>query len=142
MGEWCLHGRRHQLKHCTHIDLQAGESFSLRTVPVWLKANDRQVKINAVLDDGSNGTFINEKVAGVFGLEERYHSVTFNVSNNEVDTFQSMPVEVTNKNFAGVSRKDIKVSARVKKGKFSKFSISRRSDKAFQELSFKKKSST
>ena len=49
---------------------------------------------------------------------------TLNVSNNEVDTFQSMPVEVTIKNFAGVSRKDIKVSARGKKGKFSKFSIS------------------
>ena len=25
MGEWCLHGRGHQLIH-THIDLQAGES--------------------------------------------------------------------------------------------------------------------
>ena len=32
-----------------------------------------------------------------------------------------------------------KVSARVKKGKFSTFLISRCSDKAFQELSFKKK---
>ena len=100
-------------------------------MPLWLKANDRQVKINAMLDDGSNGTFINEKVAGVFGFEDRYHPVTFNVSNNEVDTFQSMPVEVTIKSFAGVFSKDIKVSARVKKGKFSKFSISRRSDKAF-----------
>ena len=52
------------------------------------------------------------------------HVVGYNVSNNEVDTFQSMPVEVTIKSFAGVSSKDIKVSARVKKGKFSKFSIS------------------
>ena len=34
----------------------------------------------------------------------------------------------------------LKVSARVKKGKFSKFFISRRSDKAFQEPSFKKNS--
>ena len=34
----------------------------------------------------------------------------------------------------------IKVSARVKKGEFSKFLILRRSDKAFQELSFKKNS--
>ena len=41
--------------------------------------------------------------------------VTFNVSNNEADTFQSMPVEVTIKSFAGVSSKDIKVSANVKK---------------------------
>ena len=34
----------------------------------------------------------------------------------------------------------VKVSARVKKGEFSKFLILRRSDKAFQELSFKKNS--
>ena len=34
----------------------------------------------------------------------------------------------------------VKVSARVKKGEFSKFLISRCSDKAFQELSFKKNS--
>ena len=36
-------------------------------------------------------------------------------------------------------RTRFKVSARVKKGEFSKFLISRRSHKAFQELSFKKK---
>ena len=35
----------------------------------------------------------------------------------------------------------LKVSARVKEGEFSKFLISRCSDKAFQDLSFKKKSS-
>ena len=28
------------------------ETFSLRTVPVWLKANDRKVKVNALLDAG------------------------------------------------------------------------------------------
>ena len=32
----------------------ATETFSLRSVPVWLKANDRKVKVNALLDDGSN----------------------------------------------------------------------------------------
>jgi len=41
----------------------ATEAFSLRTVPVWLKANDRKVKVNAILDDGSNETFLNEEVA-------------------------------------------------------------------------------
>ena len=37
-------------------------------------------------------------------------------------------------------RQLIKVSARVKKGEFLKFLISRRLDKVFQELSLKKKS--
>ena len=63
------------------------EALSLRTVPVWLKANDRTVKVNAMLDDGSNETFLNEEVAGVLGLKERYQTVTVNVLNNEVETF-------------------------------------------------------
>ena len=73
----------------------ATETISLRSVPVWLKANDREVKVNALLDDGSNETFINEEVAGVLGLKERYDTVTVNVLNNEVETFQSMPLDVT-----------------------------------------------
>ena len=44
-------------------------------MPVWLKANDRKVKVNAILDDGSNETFLNEEVAGVLGLKERYQTV-------------------------------------------------------------------
>ena len=45
------------------------ETFSLCTVPVWLKANYRKVKENALLDDGSNKTFVNEEVVGVLGLK-------------------------------------------------------------------------
>ena len=50
------------------------ESYSLRTVPVWMKANGRKVKINAILDDASNETFLNEEVAGALGLQERSSS--------------------------------------------------------------------
>ena len=50
------------------------ESYSLQTVPVWMKANGRKVKINAILDDGSNETFLNEEVAGALGLQERSSS--------------------------------------------------------------------
>ena len=46
------------------------ESYLLRTVPVWMKANGRKLKINAILDDASNETFLNEEVAGVLGLQE------------------------------------------------------------------------
>ena len=41
---------------------RATETLSFRTVPVWSKANDRKMKVNAVLDDGSNETFIDEEV--------------------------------------------------------------------------------
>ena len=49
----------------------ATETFSLRTVPVWLKANDCKLNVNALRDDGSNETFSNEEVAGGLGLKER-----------------------------------------------------------------------
>ena len=91
------------------------ETLSLRTVPVWLKANERKVKVNALLDDGSNKTFINEEVAGVLGLKERYHTVTVNVLNNEVETFQSMPLDVTIESLDGQFSKDIKVKTCPKK---------------------------
>ena len=40
------------------------ESYSLRTVPVWMKANGRKVKIDAILDDASNETFQTKKFLG------------------------------------------------------------------------------
>ena len=56
-------------------------------MPVWLKANDRKEKVNAILNDGSNDTFLNEEVAGILSLRERYQTVIVNVLNNEVETF-------------------------------------------------------
>ena len=70
------------------------ESYSLRTVPVWLKANGRKVKINAILDDTSNETFLNEEVAGILGLQEPFQKVQVHVLNDTVETFQSMPVKI------------------------------------------------
>ena len=47
------------------------EFNSLRTVPGWMKANGK-VKINAILREASNETFLNEEVAGVLGLQEPF----------------------------------------------------------------------
>ena len=54
---------------------------------------------------------------------------TFKQRSNELKSYL---------NKRGYNLSFLKVSARVKKGEFSKFLISRCSDKAFQELSFKK----
>ena len=64
------------------------ESYSLRTVLLWMKANGRKVKINAILDDASNETFLNEEVAGVLGLQEPFQKVQVHVLNDTVETFQ------------------------------------------------------
>jgi hypothetical protein len=62
---------------------------------------------NAILDDASNETFLNEQVAGVLGLQEPYKTVRVHVLNNEVETFQSMPVEVMIESVNGQYRKEI-----------------------------------
>ena len=85
------------------------ESFSLRTLPVWMKANGRKVKINAILDDASNETFLNEEVAGVLGLQEPFQKVQVHVINDTVETFQSMPLKVEVESVDGRFSKEISV---------------------------------
>lgn len=48
----------------TTSNKDASETYSLRTIPVWIKANEKKVKVNAILDDASNETFLNEEVSG------------------------------------------------------------------------------
>jgi hypothetical protein len=60
------------------------------------------VNVNAILDDASNETFM-------LGLQEPYKTVGVHVLNNEVETFQSMPVEVMIESVNGQYRKEIRV---------------------------------
>ena len=69
------------------------ESYSFRTVLVWIKAYGRKVKINAILDDASNETLLNEAVAGILGLQEPFEKVQVYVLNETVEKFQSMPIK-------------------------------------------------
>jgi hypothetical protein len=64
-----------------------GEQCSLRTVPVWLKSNEKKIKVNAILDDALNETFVNENVANFLGLQERFQTVQVHVLNNSIETF-------------------------------------------------------
>ena len=70
------------------------ESLSFRTTSVWLKANGKKVKVNAVLDDASSASYMNEDVAGVLGLSVPYEPVAVQVLNDRVETFDSMPVKL------------------------------------------------
>ena len=70
------------------------EATSLRTVPVWVKANGKKVKGNAVLDDASNESFMNEEVAGLLGLRTTWQTVQVRVLNDSVETFRSMPLQI------------------------------------------------
>ena len=69
--------------------------MSLRTVPIWLSANGKKIKVNALLDDASSVSYVNEELAGALGLSATYEKVTVNVLNESVETFDSMPVSMT-----------------------------------------------
>ena len=68
---------------------------SLRTVPVWISANGKKIKVNALLDDASTVSYVNEELAGVLGLSTTYQQVTVNVLNETVETFDSMSVRMS-----------------------------------------------
>ena len=63
-------------------------------MPVWLSAKEKKIKVNAVLDDASTVSYVNEKVDGALGLSATYEKVTVNVLNENVETFDSMPVSL------------------------------------------------
>ena len=79
----------------TLTSAQYKEVVSLRTVPVWLKSKGKKIKVNAVLDDASTISYVNEEVAGALGLSATYEKVSVNVLNENVETFDSMPVSLT-----------------------------------------------
>lgn len=74
-----------------------------------------KVKVNPMLDDGSNESFLIEEIAGILGLVERYQTVKVNVLSNEVETFQFMPLDVTIESLNGEFSKDIKVKINPKR---------------------------
>ena len=79
----------------TLTSAQYKKVVSLRTVPVWLKLKGKKIKVNAVLDDASTVSYVNEEVAGALGLSATYEKVSVNVLNENVETFDSMPVSFT-----------------------------------------------
>jgi hypothetical protein len=55
----------------TTCNAEPPEDYSSRTIPVWIKANGKEVKVNEILDDASNETFLNQDVAEYW--ESRSH---------------------------------------------------------------------
>jgi len=53
-------------------------NIALRTVPVILKVQGKELKINALLDDGSTKSYLNEDVASELGLAREKSLVEVN----------------------------------------------------------------
>ena len=62
----------------------------MRTVPVLVSANGYQLKVNAILDDGSTKTYINEDIAEELGIKNRYENVTVTTLNGKSENFRTM----------------------------------------------------
>ena len=93
----------------THNPRCFNEAYSLGTIPVWVKAEGRKVKVNAILDDASNESFLDEEVAGALGLKESYQTIKVLVLNNSVETFQTMPLKIEIESVNGQFTKEIEV---------------------------------
>ena len=65
-----------------HLD----EAFSLRTIPVWVKASGRKIKVNVILYDASNESFLNEEAAGALRLRKPYQTVKVHVLNHALES--------------------------------------------------------
>ena len=52
------------------------------------------MKVNAVIDDASNESFMNEEIAGLLGLSARWQKVQVHVLNDTIESLKSMPLQM------------------------------------------------
>jgi len=70
------------------------EFIALRTVAVYLKNGNRTVKVNALLDDASTRSYINNDVTAELGLEGKPEQLTVQVLDNNHITLERSTVDV------------------------------------------------
>ena len=68
---------------------QNNQWISLRTVPVILRTSGRAIRVNALLDDGSTTSYINERVANELGLAGEPRNLIVKVIGGEQQKVQS-----------------------------------------------------
>lgn len=66
--------------------------ISLRTVPVVVSNNGKHITVNAILDDGSNQSYINADLCEELGLKGDEHEAMANLLNGKEETFRTKPV--------------------------------------------------
>ena len=79
---------------------------------MWLKASGKKVRVNAILDDASNESFLHENVASLLGIQESFQKVQVHVLNSEVEIFQSMPIMVDIESVSGGFKRTIVLKTR------------------------------
>ena len=71
------------------------QQIALRTVPVVIRCGKKEIRTNALLDDGSTRSYVNASVAAELGLHGEEVALAVSVLNGGEKSFLSMPVEFT-----------------------------------------------
>ena len=100
---WMIEGERTLTSHF------APSITGLRTVPVIVSSDTKQIKINALLDDGSTKSYINSDIAAELGIQTVAQKVKVNVLNGNTETFETMPVSVKLESLNGQYKVDMSV---------------------------------
>jgi len=64
--------------------------IALRAIPVYL---ERRLRVNALLDDASTKTYIDNDVVAEMGLQGRLQKINISVLNGQVESFETTPVK-------------------------------------------------
>ena len=83
------------------------EYLPLRTVPVILKNGSKSMRINALLDDGSTRTYVNEDVADCLGLEGEPVSLNVRLLNDTTAQLRSRSVKFELESCDGRVKKEV-----------------------------------
>ena len=68
--------------------------MALRTAPVVVKNGARKIEVNDLLDDANTKTYLNADIAAELGLEGDVQLVNIYVLNGQVETFETVSVEL------------------------------------------------
>ena len=83
------------------------EYLPLRTIPVIVKNGNKSMRINALLDDGSTRSYINEDVADCLGLEGEAVSLSVRLLNDTTTSLRSRSVQFDLESCDGRVRKTV-----------------------------------
>ncbi len=68
--------------------------IGLRTVPVILETGNRQLTVNALLDDASTRSYVNADIAVELGIKGNTEKVNVNLLNGKMESFETVPVDL------------------------------------------------
>ena len=68
--------------------------LALRTVPVILKNGNKELVVNALLDDASTRTYVNSDVVAELGVQGISETISVSVLNGRTETFPTTTVEL------------------------------------------------